>query len=112
MGKKNEIAEIYDHMNKLKDVIDSRFKGIEEKLRNLYETIADDRQSVKDVIEGLGRRLNPGTKSCSQCGGVGGKWEKEKYHGGIPLFMDCDNSQWWTCDKCKGTGRVPIDKKE
>ena len=112
------IDEMYADINKLKDRTHDRFLKLEKKMSEDIEktkNAVDERsQYVQDVVEGFGRQQHPGTKLCQQCWGVGGKWEKrENAHlgiGGSIWFMG--ERDWWTCDKCKGTGRVPIEKKK
>lgn len=87
-------------------------------IQQLKKTITEDRESFRmdlrkqeyffeDLFENLARQQYPGTTCCEQCDGVGKKQEDRWYALGIPA-----PSHGWTCDKCEGTGRVPIEEKK
>ena len=97
MWKKEMLEEMIHDLKELKEDVEALKVGTNERT-----------QYLQDVVEGFGRQQQPGTKLCPQCYGAGGKWEeRENGHLGIRaslFFMaGCD---WWTCDTCKGTGRM------
>ena len=103
-------------------------KELSEDIEETKNAVDERAQFVEDLLEGLGRQQHPGTERCQQCYGAGGKWldEKRSLSGphGILHYLNADNKHWWSCDACKGAGRmrkesllnvsadVPIEKKK
>ncbi len=95
MRKKEKIREILDRL--------------ERDIEKTVDTVDKRAQHVEDLVECLALQQHPGTTCCRQCKGAGKKREyRIRWHvWGLP-------SPYWqyTCDKCKGTGRVPTEKKK
>ncbi len=114
------IDEMYADINKLKDKTHDRFlrlkKELSEDIEETKNAVDERAQFVEDLLEGLGRQQHPGTVRCLQCFGAGGKWQGEKRSlsgpHGILHYLNADNKHWWSCDACKGTGRIPIEEKK
>ncbi len=112
------IDEMYADINNLKDKVHDRFLKLQKEMTDNFEktkNAVDERaQYVQDVVEGFGRQQHPGTKLCPQCYGAGGKWlvGEGEIDTKIIIFSGLRTKEWWTCDTCKGTGRIPAEKKK
>ena len=109
-------SKVQETIRAYKGELESLGRRIDDLDYDFQKTLDGYERRTKDLTEGFGRRLRPDTESCEVCSGVGGKWIEVEAGPRTPLifaaarvFMD---KEWWTCDTCKGTGRIPIEKKK
>ena len=97
--------------NRIKADIDRLEIRIIKDRESFNSGLAEQRQLVEDSMEHLALEQYPDTIRCEQCKGTGEKVEAQWTAGRYSSFEAPAPAWRWTCVACKGSGRIPTEKK-